>query len=241
MSTTTDLAATTTGQSATLKASSLLKNVTRYEDLKSGGTSRNGQEMGKQDFLTLFTAQLQNQNPLDPVKNEAFVAQLAQFSQLEALTNMQSSLDGFVKSMSSGQILSGSALIGRKVSVADGMSALEQGGSISASLELPEGASGVTLKIQDSQGRPVQELIAGAQSPGTTQLSWDGLDAMGNPAPSGYYRLAATAVVNGKTTPVPVNTLVTVRSLSTASDGAIRLELDGGKTVPLKDVQRVGL
>ena len=241
MSTSTELAAASAGQTGTLRSSSLLKNVTRYEDLKTTGTSRNGQEMGKQDFLTLFTAQLQNQNPLDPVKNEAFVAQLAQFSQLEALTNMQSSLDGFVKSMSSGQILSGSALIGRKISVADGMSPLQQGGSIEASIELPEGASGVSLSVLDSQGRPVQELIAGAQPPGTTKLSWDGLDAMGNPAPSGYYRLTATAVVNGKTTPVPVNTLVTVRSITTASDGALNLELDGGKTVPLKDVQRVGL
>ncbi len=240
MSTTTDLAAAA-GQTATLTSSSLLKNVTRFEDLKATGTSKNGQEMGKQDFLTLFTAQLQNQNPLDPVKNEAFVAQLAQFSQLEALTNMQSSLDGFVKSMSSGQLLSSSALIGRKVAVADGVSPLQQGGSIDASIDLNEGASGVSLTVQDSQGRTVQELIAGAQNPGTTRLTWDGLDAMGNPAPTGYYRLTATAVVNGKTTNVPVNTLVTVRSISTASDGAIRLEIDGGKTVPLKDVQRVGL
>lgn len=240
MSTTTDLAAAN-GQTATLTSSSLLKNVKRFEDLKTTGTSKNGQEMGKQDFLTLFTAQLQNQNPLDPVKNEAFVAQLAQFSQLEALTNMQSSLDGFVKSMSSGQLLSSSALIGRKVAVADGMSPLQQGGSIDASIDLTEGASGVSLTVQDSQGRTVQELIAGAQNPGTTRLTWDGLDAMGNPAPSGYYRLTATAVVNGKTTTVPVNTLVTVRSITTASDGAIRLELDGGKSVPLKDVQRVGL
>ena len=169
------------------------------------------------------------------------MAQLAQFSQLEALTNMQSSLDGFVKSMSSGQLLSSSALIGRKVAVADGVSPLQQGGSIDASIDLSEGASGVSLTVQDSQGRTVQELIAGAQNPGTTRLTWDGLDAMGNPAPTGYYRLTATAVVNGKTTNVPVNTLVTVRSISTASDGAIRLEVDGGKTVPLKDVQRVGL
>ena len=46
----------------------------------------------QQDFLKLFTTQLQNQNPLDPTKNEAFVAQLAQFSQLEATTNMATQL-----------------------------------------------------------------------------------------------------------------------------------------------------
>ncbi len=48
--------------------------------------------MGQTEFLTLFTTQLKNQNPLDPVKNEAFVAQLAQFSQLEATTAMKGSM-----------------------------------------------------------------------------------------------------------------------------------------------------
>jgi len=94
-------------------SSSLLKNVSRYEDVKDAAKKTN-EDMGKQEFLTLFTAQLQNQNPLEPVKNEAFVAQLAQFSQLEALTNMQGSLDSFVKSMSGERMLGSAALIGKK-------------------------------------------------------------------------------------------------------------------------------
>ena len=60
--------------------------------------------MGQKEFLTLFTTQLKNQDPLDPVKNEAFVAQLAQFSQLEATTNMSSTLTSFVDSMSGAQV-----------------------------------------------------------------------------------------------------------------------------------------
>ena len=60
----------------TITSSSLLKNVSRYEDVKEAA-KKTKEEMGKQEFLTLFTAQLQNQNPLEPVKNEAFVAQLA--------------------------------------------------------------------------------------------------------------------------------------------------------------------
>jgi len=248
MSTTTDLtnnssatAASASANNTALRASSLLKNVTRYEDLKTKSASKSSQEMGKQDFLTLFTAQLKNQNPLDPVKNEAFVAQLAQFSQLEALTNMQSSMDNLVKSMTSQQLNNSASLIGYKVPVADGLSPLQTGGSIDASIDLPNGASGVTLTVQDSMGRTVQQLIGGAQNPGTAKLSWDGLDAMGNRAPSGYYRLTATAVVDGKTTTVPVSTMATVQSISVASDGSLNLEIEGGKTVPYKDVQRLGL
>jgi len=218
----------------------LLKNVTRYEDVKNASTSKSSKEMGKQDFLTLFTAQLQNQSPLDPVKNEAFVAQLAQFSQLEALTNMQTSLDKFVSSSSSERMVGGAALIGKKIAVSDALSQLNAGGSIDASIDLPNGATGVKVSVQDAQGNLIQELTAGAQTPGTSSLTWDGKDSAGNPAPAGQYHLTGKAVVNGKTTDVSVSTMATIRSISTnPSDGSVSLEVDGGKTVLMTDVKRV--
>lgn len=225
----------------TVTSSSLLKNVTRYEDLKDV-PKKSSEEMGKQDFLTLFTAQLQNQNPLEPVKNEAFVAQLAQFSQLEALTNMQGSLDKFVTSMSGERMLNSASLIGKKVAVTDSPTQLSAGGNISGSIDLPMGASGVQVNILDSRGRLVQELIAGPQMPGSMPIAWDGKDAANNPAPPGLYRLSATAVVNGQTSNVPVSTLSTVRAIATnPADGSVSVEVDGGKTMLLTDVKRVGI
>ncbi len=226
----------------TVSSSSLLKNVTRYEDVKDQGKSKTSEEMGKQDFLTLFTAQLQNQNPLEPVKNEAFVAQLAQFSQLEALTNMQTSLDTFVTAMSGERMLNSASLIGKKVAVSDSQTQLTQGGTIDASIDLPEGAAGIQINVHDARGNLIQELIAGPQMPGTTPVQWDGKDAMGNPAPTGLYRLTAQAVVNGTTSKVAVNALSTVKSIVTnPSDGSVSVEVDGGKTILLTDVKRVGL
>ena len=221
-------------------SSSLLQNVSRYEDVKDAAKKTN-EDMGKQEFLTLFTAQLQNQNPLEPVKNEAFVAQLAQFSQLEALTNMQGSLDNFVKSYSGERMLGSAALIGKKVSVIDTPTQLTSGGVIDGSIDLPMGASQVQLSVHDSQGRLVQELVAGPQLPGTAPVSWNGKDATDKPAPSGLYRLSATATVNGKSVPVPVSTLSTVRAISSnPADGSVSVEVDGGKTILLTDVKRVG-
>jgi flagellar basal-body rod modification protein FlgD len=222
-------------------SSSLLKNVSRYEDVKEAAKKTN-EDMGKQEFLTLFTAQLQNQNPLEPVKNEAFVAQLAQFSQLEALTNMQTSLDGFVKSMSGERMLGSAALIGKKVSVTDTPTELTTGGKIEGNIDLPTGASSVQMRVLDSQGRLVQELNAGPQLPGSAPIGWNGMDAAGKPAPSGMYLLSATAVVNGKSVTVPVNTLSTVRAItSNPTDGSVSVEVDGGKTMLLTDVKRVGI
>jgi flagellar basal-body rod modification protein FlgD len=222
-------------------SSSLLQNVSRYEDVKEA-SKKTKEDMGKQEFLTLFTAQLQNQNPLEPVKNEAFVAQLAQFSQLEALTNMQGSLDKFVTSMSSERMLGSASLIGKKVAVTDTPTQLTSGGVIDGSIDLPMGASGIQVSVFDSQGRLVQELIAGPQLPGTTPISWNGKDAAENPVPSGLYRLSAKAVVNGQTTDVPVSTLSTVRAISSnPTDGSVSVEVDGGKTMLLTDVKRVGI
>jgi flagellar basal-body rod modification protein FlgD len=222
-------------------SSSLLQNVSRYEDVKEA-SKKTIEDMGKQEFLTLFTAQLQNQNPLEPVKNEAFVAQLAQFSQLEALTNMQGSLDKFVTSMSSERMLGSASLIGKKVAVTDTPTQLTSGGVIDGSIDLPMGASGIQVSVFDSQGRLVQELIAGPQLPGTTPISWNGKDAAENPVPSGLYRLSAKAVVNGQTTDVPVSTLSTVRAISSnPTDGSVSVEVDGGKTMLLTDVKRVGI
>jgi len=76
--------------------------------------------MGQSEFLTLFTTQLKNQDPTDPVKNEAFVAQLAQFSQLEATTAMKTSMESLVSSMSNDRMLGAASLIGKSVSIPDG-------------------------------------------------------------------------------------------------------------------------
>ena len=101
--------------------------------------------MGQTEFLKLFTTQLQNQNPLDPVKNEAFVAQLAQFSQLEATTNMSTSLNNMVSSMSGERMLSGAALIGKKVAVPDAPAILKNGQPVESTMNLANGADACAL------------------------------------------------------------------------------------------------
>lgn len=224
----------------TTAATLLGSQVTSYETNKSSSASAAATNMGKQDFLKLFTAQLNNQNPLEPVKNEAFVAQLAQFSQLEALTNIQTSMDGFVNSMSAEKLLGSASLIGKRISVPDAPSELTSGGVIDATIDLPQGASGVALTVYDANGNKVQDLVAGPQLPGTVELSWNGTDALGNPVPAGTYYLSANAVVGGKTTKVSVNTLATVRSITTnPADGSISLDVGNGKPILLSSVKQI--
>ena len=221
-------------------SSSLLGNVTRYEAVQNTAP-RSSEEMGKQDFLTLFTAQLKNQNPLDPVKNEAFVAQLAQFSQLEALTNMQGSLNSFVSSMQGERLLNSSSLIGKKVAVSDAPVALADTGTVQANIKLPLGAGSVQMQVIDSHGMVVRELGAGAQTPGSLSLDWDGLDSDGDRAAPGLYQFKASGLVNGQRSALSIETLSTVRAIrSNAADGSVSVEVDGGRNVPLASITRVG-
>ena len=192
-------------------------------------------------FLTLFTTQLKNQNPLDPVKNEAFVAQLAQFSQLEATTAMKTSMETMVKSMQGDKMLAGASMIGRKVAVPNAPAMLLGGQPVQASVDLPNGADGVQMQIFDSRGQVVRKMIYPAQSPGSMKLAWDGMSDSGASMPDGAYTMQVLASSLGKAVQPVVNMFSTVRSVSNAgtADNTWLLEVDGGKSVSLADVKQI--
>ena len=192
-------------------------------------------------FLTLFTTQLKNQNPLDPVKNEAFVAQLAQFSQLEATTAMKTSMETMVKSMQGDKMLAGASMIGRKVAVPNAPAMLLGGQPVQASVDLPNGADGVQMQIMDGRGQVVRKMIYPAQSPGSMKLAWDGMSDSGAAMPDGAYTMQVLASSLGKAVQPVVNMFSTVRSVSNAgtADNTWLLEVDGGKSVSLADVKQI--
>jgi len=197
--------------------------------------------MGQTEFLTLFTTQLKNQDPTDPVKNEAFVAQLAQFSQLEASTAMRTSMDSLVATMSNDRMLGAASLMGRQVAVPDGPVQVTDTTVSQGTINLPAGADGVQLQVFDSTGGLVRSQIMGAQPPGDVTLSWDGMTDAGTAAANGTYRYVATVNSKGQMSKPTVNTYATVTAVKSAgtSDGAMLLEVAGGKTVNLADVKRV--
>jgi flagellar basal-body rod modification protein FlgD len=227
--------------SNTAWASAVPSSIRTTADVANAAlTAKTGQAaMGQSDFLKLFTTQLTNQDPTDPVKNEAFVAQLAQFSQLEATTNMATSLSDFTTSMSSSQMTNSAGLIGTQVAVPDGPAILTSGTHVPATIALPNGADGVTLQVYDSKGVLVSTQTAGAQTAGDMQFSWNGQDDTGNALPSGTYRFAASAVSQSKNITPSVSTLVNVTGVSQKPDKSIWLSVAGGKTVALSSVTQI--
>ena len=197
--------------------------------------------MGQTEFLTLFTTQLKNQDPTDPVKNEAFVAQLAQFSQLEATTAMKTSMEGLVSSMSNDRMLGAASLMGKQVAVPDGPVQVTDTTVSQGTINVPAGADGIQLQVFNDKGILVRTQIMGAQAPGDVTLSWDGMTDGGQAATNGTYRYVATVNSKGVMSKPTVNTYATVTGVSSAgtADGAMLLEVAGGKTVNLSDVKRI--
>ncbi|MEO0315682.1 MAG: Basal-body rod modification protein FlgD [Pseudomonadota bacterium] len=237
------MATTTTGAATSTSMNTLpsnIKTTAQYKkDQENAILNGNGGEMGQTAFLTLFTTQLQNQNPLDPMQNEAFVAQLAQFSQLEATTKMADSLKTLVSSMSGDRMSSASSLIGKSVAVSDGK-AIKSGKAVEGSVALANDVDGITLKVYSSNGTLVRTGEVGAQKKGDFPFSWDGNDADGNPVADGIYRIEATVNRFGTLTKAPVTTMASVRSVTTdALTGDMKVELDDGSLVSLSEVKRI--
>lgn len=220
----------------------LPSGIVSYEDyIAKNKVKATSTTMDQGAFLTLFTTQLKNQNPLDPVKNEAFVAQLAQFSQLEATTSMKASMETMVQSMQGDKMLAGASMIGRKVAVPNAPAMLLGGQPVQASVDLPNGADGVQMKIFDSRGQVVRKLVYPAQSPGSMKLAWDGMSDSGASMPDGAYTMQVLASSLGKAVQPVVNMFSTVRSVSNAGtgDNTWLLEVDGGKSVSLANVKQI--
>ena len=213
----------------------------QYKAQQEAAAAAKSTNMGQTEFLTLFTTQLKNQNPLDPVKNEAFVAQPAQFSQLEATTSMKNSMEGLVSSLSNQRIFNATSLIGKTVAVPDGPVTVTDTTVSQGVINLPTGADGISVQVFNDKGSLVRTFIMGAQTPGDTTLAWDGKDAAGNNVPNGTYRYVATVNSQGQQSKPTVSTYAAVQGVTSAGtgDGTLLLEVAGGKTVNLADVKRV--
>ena len=213
MTTTTSGAATST---ATYTTPSNIKTTEQYKkEQENAVLNGNGGAMGQTAFLTLFTTQLKNQNPLDPMDNEAFVAQLAQFSQLEATTKMATSLEGLTTSLSSERMASASSMIGKTIAVADGKAILSGGQPVAGNVTLATDVDSITLKVYNSSGSLVRTGEIGAQKAGNFPFTWDGKNSSGNQAEDGVYRIVATTK-------------------------DMQAELEDGSTVSMGTVSRIG-
>jgi flagellar basal-body rod modification protein FlgD len=197
------------------------------------------QTLDQDQFLKLLLAQLKHQDPLNPVDNTQFIAQLAQFSQLEQTKQMSSALSKFVTQQNVSNNSSLVGLVGRRVSAAGSSVALTPGTSAPLSYSLAGEASAVTVQVSTAAGLPVRAFELKGQPAGPQTIAWDGKDQNGNTLPAGTYAFAVKATT-GKDTPVAATTLQTGQVTAvTFADGIPKIVLNNGQSVAPSQILEV--
>lgn len=168
-------------------------NGVGFKQQNSGGTAAaSGLAETFDTFLALLTTQLQNQDPLDPLKSEDFTQQLVQFSAVEQSINQNKKLEQLIQLQTAGQINGAVSYIGKEVEV------------VSTKLELKDGASKITygldgaavkttINILDQDGKIVR-TVNGNTATGRHEFVWDGKDNAGNQVPDNVYNFTVTSV-----------------------------------------------
>jgi flagellar basal-body rod modification protein FlgD len=148
-------------------------------------------ELGREDFLRMLIAQLENQDPLNPQDATEFTAQLAQFSSLEQLISIRESVDGLQGGNGGLGLAEIAALIGRDVVAESSQIEIGEPGAAPARFEvsMAQPASDVAVEILTGSGRVVRTLSLGRLQAGLQPVEWDGRNDAGEFVPPGVYEL----------------------------------------------------
>ncbi len=217
-------------------------------------------ELGKNEFLELMIAQLNNQNPLEPQKNAEFVAQMAQFSTVEGIQNMSSGFEALANSYKSSQALQASSLVGGAVTVdGEDTSLLRHGELVYGMADVPPGSDDLRLQITNEAGEIVENIELGYQPNGSLSFKWDGAnlevngemadidydkfptDEDGNiiPHEAGQYQFQVVGNVVGQQQNLNVHMSARVDSVTLGENNDIVLNLAGGGTATMADVKQI--
>lgn len=209
-----------------------VNNGVKYVDAKTHN------KMGKDEFLKLLTVQLNNQDPLKPVDQKKFAADLAQFSQLEQMANMNTKLESMQANKSAESKFYGASFLGKIVRT-KGTTIEHDGknGPSNVTFALPKNASKVMVRIIDEKGQNIANIDRMKMNKGNHVIEWDGNKMDGQPANKGTYSFQVFAwdssneLFNGETKSTGI-----VQSVR-FDNGKTFLKLDSGREIFLHDVE----
>jgi flagellar basal-body rod modification protein FlgD len=193
-------------------------------------------ELGSDVFLRLLVTQLQSQDPTNPVENEDFVAQLAQFTTLEQTTNTNELLGDLIAQDTQRTQFDLVNLIGRTIVSEGNTVSLGETDQPILAYALSDTASQVTIEVLGPNGQILRSLPSNA--PGTIgghQLPWDGMDENGDRLPEGVYQFRVKAV-NGNQEFVPNLTFARERVANIVLGTDNPIVVQSGKTLNTQDI-----
>ena len=223
---------------------SYLDQLKSLQEQKKATTeeSTGKRDLKQEDFLSLLTKQLAQQDPFKPVSNDQMIAQMASFATVDGIGKMNTQFESLNSSMTSNQALQASSLVGRDVLIAGSSGIKKEAQGMAAMVKLPQPLDNLFVRIENQAGELVRTFEVGAQSAGDSRIQWDGNDQKGNPLPGGKYKVRASGLIDGESKDFEVSTYANVNSvLLGKGDGNVLLNLAGFEApVKLAEVLEVG-
>lgn len=203
--------------------------------------------MGQDVFLRLLTTQMQSQNPLNPQDNTEFVAQLAQFTQVESLDSLNNNFDAFTGSFLSGQALDAANLVGKQVTVEANEIDVATGGGLAGKVSVPAGMQDVRLSLTNGVGQVVETIELGSQLSGDVSFHWDGEQMRVNgevidwqpssgQLAAGTYQVSASGKFGQESVALSTALRAEVERVSIEPNGQLSLHLTGMGQRALADI-----
>lgn len=196
-------------------------------------------ELGQSEFLELMTAQLKNQDPMQPTDNGEFLGQMAQFSTVSGIEEMQQSLEKLSTTYAAGQTLQSSQLVGQEVLIETSTMDVLKGEAVSGSFELDSSSGDVRLDITDAAGEVVRQINLGELSSGRHGFTWDGIDRDGEIAPSGQYTASITRRNGDTYQSVSVLNSRIIDSVEFGAGGQTTLNTKQGEALSISDIREI--
>lgn len=164
---------------------------------KNTTLSANKSVLGKDDFLKLMIQQLKNQDPLNPMDGTAYASQLAEFSSLEQLTNLNSAIkDNLSANLQLTQSVNNTmvaTLIGKEAKISGNSLQVTGQDNITLGYALPANVLSANVKIYNEKGALIKVIENAPLNTGNNKLSWDCSDNNGDKLPNGNYRFEVEA------------------------------------------------
>ena len=215
-----------------------IQNIAAAPSQSAAAKPRTDKTVTQDDFLKLLIAQLQNQDPLKPMDNQEFAAQLATFNSLGQLIEINGKLGALQIGQGSLSQYNAASLIGKEISSAGNQVNLSAGDSATIGYQLGANAARVVVSVFNGAGELVRRIEAGARGSGDQSVVWDGKDSAGRALSSGAYGFEITAfdMAGNK---VPASGKLQGVVTGVRLDGAEPILEVGGLAVPLSAVTAV--
>jgi flagellar basal-body rod modification protein FlgD len=190
-------------------------------------------------FLSILVAQLTHQDPLNPMEDTDMTSQLAQFSSLEQLTNINDGISTLNDTMNQNDILTAVSFIGKEIKAEGYKVSLNEGNASTIYYGFGETVSSIKMNIYDEEGAIVRTVELGSKEAGTYQYTWDGKDEDGNDLPDGQYGVGILGQdLDGDYVMVQTEISGTVDGVVT-ENGTQYLRLEDGRFINMLNVKEV--